>query len=148
MSEPVKLSRYTSEDGKWEGYLLWCPGCAGPHPVDVRHPQRAWKWNGSMTRPTFEPSLLVHGDADMKVKPVAFADSCGASPGAVPGCLRELGHGGPCRTTEVPVRPRCHSFIRDGQIQFLGDCGHALAGKTVALPPWKGWDNDEPETMA
>lgn len=25
-------------------------------------------------------------------------------------------------------------FIRDGQIQFLGDCTHALAGKTVPLP--------------
>lgn len=28
----------------------------------------------------------------------------------------------------------CHSFIRDGQIQFLSDCTHALAGKTVDLP--------------
>ena len=23
----------------------------------------------------------------------------------------------------------CHSFVRDGQIQFLSDCKHALAGK-------------------
>lgn len=29
----------------------------------------------------------------------------------------------------------CHSFIRDGSIQFLGDCTHALAGQTVPLPP-------------
>lgn len=28
----------------------------------------------------------------------------------------------------------CHSFIRDGQIQYLGDCTHALAGQTVDLP--------------
>lgn len=28
----------------------------------------------------------------------------------------------------------CHSFVRDGQIQFLGDCTHTLAGKTVPLP--------------
>lgn len=28
----------------------------------------------------------------------------------------------------------CHSFVRDGRIQFLGDCTHALAGKTVDLP--------------
>ena len=27
----------------------------------------------------------------------------------------------------------CHSFVTDGQIQFLGDCTHALAGQTVAL---------------
>lgn len=30
----------------------------------------------------------------------------------------------------------CHSFVRDGQIQFLADCNHALAGKTVELPDW------------
>jgi len=29
---------------------------------------------------------------------------------------------------------RCHSFIRDGNIQFLSDCTHELAGKTVELP--------------
>jgi len=29
---------------------------------------------------------------------------------------------------------RCHSFVRDGQIQYLGDCTHALAGQTVDLP--------------
>ena len=27
----------------------------------------------------------------------------------------------------------CHSFIRDGKIEFLGDCTHALAGQTVDL---------------
>jgi len=35
---------------------------------------------------------------------------------------------------DVPKRV-CHSFVRDGQIQFLGDCTHALAGQTVPLPP-------------
>lgn len=29
----------------------------------------------------------------------------------------------------------CHSFVRDGRIEFLGDCTHALAGQTVDLPP-------------
>jgi len=28
----------------------------------------------------------------------------------------------------------CHSFVRDGKIQFLNDCTHDLAGKTVDLP--------------
>ncbi len=28
----------------------------------------------------------------------------------------------------------CHSFVRDGQIQFLGDCTHYLANQTVELP--------------
>jgi Family of unknown function (DUF6527) len=29
---------------------------------------------------------------------------------------------------------RCHSFVRDGKIEFLSDCTHALAGQTVELP--------------
>lgn len=28
----------------------------------------------------------------------------------------------------------CHSFVRNGRIQFLDDCSHALAGQTVDLP--------------
>lgn len=32
-------------------------------------------------------------------------------------------------------KPRvCHSFVRDGKIQFLNDCTHSLAGQTVDLP--------------
>jgi hypothetical protein len=31
---------------------------------------------------------------------------------------------------------QCHSFIRDGQIQFLDDCWHELKGQTVEIPKW------------
>lgn len=37
--------------------------------------------------------------------------------------------------------PRCHSFITNGRMQFLGDCTHRLAGQTVPLEPW-GWETD------
>lgn len=33
----------------------------------------------------------------------------------------------------------CHSYIRGGRIEFLGDCTHSLAGQTVDLldlPEW------------
>ncbi len=33
-----------------------------------------------------------------------------------------------------PTPKRCHSFVRNGQIEFLNDCTHALAGQTVELP--------------
>src|SRR5688572_7160529 len=33
----------------------------------------------------------------------------------------------------------CHSFIREGQIEFLSDCTHALAGQTVPLPDLDEW---------
>lgn len=29
---------------------------------------------------------------------------------------------------------RCHSFIREGRIEYLSDCTHGLAGQTVDLP--------------
>lgn len=32
--------------------------------------------------------------------------------------------------------PRCHFFIREGQLQFLGDCTHELAGTTVDMEPY------------
>ncbi len=28
----------------------------------------------------------------------------------------------------------CHSFVKDGNIQFLGDCRHKLKGQTIELP--------------
>lgn len=31
------------------------------------------------------------------------------------------------------TRGRCHSYVTDGQIQFLDDCTHDLKGQTVPL---------------
>ena len=31
---------------------------------------------------------------------------------------------------------RCHSYIKEGMIQFLGDSHHALRGETVKLLDW------------
>jgi hypothetical protein len=28
----------------------------------------------------------------------------------------------------------CHFFIKDGKIQYLNDCTHGLAGRTVEIP--------------
>lgn len=47
----------------------------------------------------------------------------------------------------------CHYFLRNGQIQYLGDCTHAMRGQTVPLPAWDrmrlrrlnyGWMKDAP----
>lgn len=35
----------------------------------------------------------------------------------------------------------CHSFVRDGQMQFLSDCTHEMAGKTITLPE-TDWGDD------
>lgn len=40
-------------------------------------------------------------------------------------------------------KKRCHSFIKDGQIQFLDDCFHELRGRTVELPDIDDAQEDE-----
>lgn len=40
-------------------------------------------------------------------------------------------------TPPFTPQPRCHTFIVDGNIQFLGDCEHPLAGQTVQIPEWE-----------
>ncbi|GAB3867430.1 hypothetical protein GCM10028801_41420 [Nocardioides maradonensis] len=72
-----------------------------------------WVFNGDLERPTFTPSVLVNG---------FYGD-----------------------VTEEwkKQHPRCHSFVTDGRIQFLGDSTHALAGQTVDLPPWETTDPEK-----
>lgn len=50
--------------------------------------------------------------------------------------------------SRTPVSPQCHSFVRDGRIEFLSDCDHPLAGQTVDLRAEDmDWlrDNDDDE---
>lgn len=90
---------------------FWCPGCDEAHVLRVSGAGRpCWTWNGNAERPTFSPSILV-----------------------------TYTHWEPPAPTDQPqtaVTDVCHSFVRDGQIQFLGDCTHKLAGQTVPLPEW------------
>jgi hypothetical protein len=39
---------------------------------------------------------------------------------------------------EKPFYGICHSFIKNGEIQFLNDCSHNLKGQTVPLPECGG----------
>lgn len=90
-----------------------CPGCGDNHTVPIPPHPRAWGFNGDLERPTLTPSLLVrsghYGEAWKQ------GDPCW--------CGKDLGFSCYC----------CHSFVRDGRIEFLSDCTHALAGKTVDL---------------
>jgi hypothetical protein len=43
----------------------------------------------------------------------------------------------PSLLTEGPSIGKCHLFITDGLIQFLGDSTHELANQTVDLPDWE-----------
>jgi len=50
----------------------------------------------------------------------------------------------PTATPSILLRPQhasndncCHLFMRDGELQFLSDCTHGLAGKTVGMVAWE-----------
>lgn len=110
-----------------EGGLVafWCPGCDEAHAVRIRGtglPRPSWEWNNDVDRPTFTPSILVRG-VQMTAKGQADYDEW---------CRQ----GYPARDLRgFDSRPHvCHSFVTDGQIRFLDDCTHALAGKTVQIP--------------
>jgi len=111
----VEILKGTEDESR--GFI--CPGCGDNHSVRVKGENGpVWGYNWNDEKPTFSPSLLV--------KCGHYAD----------------GHIGPkCWCTwnqENPKNPGpecyiCHSFIRDGKIQFLNDCTHKLAGKTIDL---------------
>ncbi len=44
-------------------YVFHCPGCKYGHPFEVGG-GRGWTWNGSLDKPSFQPSLLIHGAPD------------------------------------------------------------------------------------
>lgn len=58
----------------------------------------------------------------------------GTGPGPLWAWCGDLDH--PTLSPSIRVRGKflCHSFLRDGRLQFLGDCEHALAGQTVDVP--------------
>jgi hypothetical protein len=71
------------------------------------HVLKGWTFNGNADRPTFSPSVLVSYNG---------ADADAANGAGLPS--------------------RCHSYVREGRIQFLPDCSHALKGQTVDLPEY------------
>lgn len=94
-----------------DGLAFRCPGCKRPHLIHVGAGSGPrWGWNGNAEKPTFTPSVLVKTGSRVD-----------------PSCVWEEGD-----PPEV-----CHSFVTDGQIQFLGDCTHELANQTVDLPDFE-----------
>ena len=130
--EEAEMNRATilkDSQGRFWRIGIRCPaGHDHNLPVDwtppgmERSPENAgkpiWGFNGDLERPTLTPSILWR-----------TGHYAGAMPlGECPICKRaqEREHETFCVV--------CHSFVRDGRIQFLPDCTHALAGQTVDLP--------------
>ena len=110
---------FRTVQGESGRFNFWCEGCQCAHGVwtDVpnSHTGAKWSFNGDLIKPTVNPSLLVtykhpKGYSNDNPAPIGF---------------------------DVPYETDiCHSFIRDGIIQYLSDCTHNLAGQTIALKPF------------
>ena len=95
---------------------FWCPGCLEHHTVTS-----VWTFNGDYDKPTFLPSVLLTSGHHV--------------PGwQGPDCWCSYNREHP-EDTDPFVCRRCHSYVKDGNIEFLPDSTHALAGKTVPLEP-------------
>jgi hypothetical protein len=115
----LKLKLRKASDGR---YLFYCEGCDGLHGVTD-----SWQFNHSFESPTFSPSVLVKST---KLTDKGLAD--------LEAWEKE---GYPNRNGEPfdNVPTVCHSFVSDGKIQYLNDCTHELAGKTVELLDEDEW---------
>lgn len=115
------------------GLTFWCPGCKEAHTVwHGEGPGPRWAWNGDVDKPVFSPSVLVTG-VDLTPESIERIDRGDRLP---------AGETWPCN----PVR--CHTFVgcngaAPGQIIYLGDCTHELAGKTIDLPPMPPYRSTE-----
>jgi hypothetical protein len=102
----------------------WCPGCSMAHQV-ITEGHQAWEWNGDAEMPSFSPSVLVRWSSLSHEAEKKNADF-------------KAKHGRWMTEAELPYDRHytCHSFVRNGQMEFLGDCSHDLAGQTVPIPDW------------
>lgn len=93
------------------GYSHWCPACESMHHFATDGQQRngaRWSFDGNLEAPSFSPS--------MHIRTGRFADPS----------WKDL--------DGQDLSSICHYFLRAGQIEYLGDCTHALKGQTVDLP--------------
>jgi len=113
------IIKVLSEDTGLIGF--WCPGCLSTHQIQTKG-NAPWEYNGNPDAPTFTPSVLItSGHYISTFKP---GDDCW--------CTFEARFG-----YDPGFRcKRCHSFVKDGQIQFLADSSHEFAGQTVPLQPY------------
>lgn len=112
MSNPVSMLRtIVDKDDKVLGKRLWiwCPGCAD--------------WGSGLH------ALPVEGEE----QPQWQWDGNLEFPTLSPSILTKFNYGDP------PEERVCHSFLKNGVWDFLGDCTHSLVGQKVLVVPLPDW---------
>ncbi len=113
-----------------ETLTYWCQGCKMSHSIRTKGPN-AWGWNGDVDKPVFTPSVL--------------ATSGHYVPGHKPGdsCWCDYKREHP-EDQDTFGCTRCHTFVgcngaAPGEVIFLSDCSHELAGQVHPLPDLPEW---------
>jgi len=111
--------------------MIQCLGCDNEHAINVDPtvvhrnedgsvtPHPCWTFNGDLDRPTFSPSLLVR--SGKYANPEWYAKLTSQE-------RRDFAD----RISNV-----CHSYIVNGQIQYLHDCTHKYVNQTIELPDYE-----------
>jgi hypothetical protein len=119
---PARVKPVNDSKSQLYGYQFQCPACNNAHLLPVGEgPGPRWDFNGSLEFPTFSPSLLIRSGHYTS----GGTDHCWCKYNEKQIAAGKKPAGFKCTI--------CHSFIVNGQIQFLTDCTHELAGSTVDL---------------
>lgn len=123
-----KLRRRDDGNGR-KGLSYWCQGCNELHGINYEGGTAGanWTWNGDMDKPVFSPSVLYQ--RDMWTPPVNSENI-------------EQWRAAPWEQHQV--KHVCHTFVgcngaQPGEVIFLGDCTHALAGTVQPFPDLPDW---------
>ncbi len=111
-----KLRKWADPVNGDEGLTYYCQGCQSNHSIKTKG-NGAWRWNGDVDKPVFTPSVLV---------------------------TWPTGNQGADGVWRATGEKRCHSFVgcngaQPGEVIFLGDCTHELAGTVQPFPDLPDW---------
>lgn len=86
-----------------------CPACGDEHIFYTKKPPgaHAWTFNGDFEKPTFGPSMLIRWGNKIP------------------------GH------ENLEEGRVCHYFVKNGMIEYCGDCTHPMANQKLELPDIK-----------
>lgn len=116
MTNPVAMIRHVTDgDRQYDALMFVCPGCTGED------------GSGSGFH-----MLPIRGKGDTEGHPSWTWNGNLEAPTLEPSILTKW--------ADVV----CHSFLRNGVFEYLGDCTHKYASQHVPLPPLPDWIVHEP----
>jgi hypothetical protein len=105
---------------------FYCAGCGYPHSIGIGDSRPSWEFDGDYESPTISPSILVRGIRhDIDELPQDLQDEYER--------VCQQPNGFDAALADKRFHTVCHSFVKNGMIQYLNDCTHSLSGQTLTL---------------